>query len=193
MIVATQKLTFDEYLVYEDGADCRYELVKGELVPRSLGTGKHAKIAKLIDDRLTVEIGRSGLDWTSQRLTVGIQSPRGYRWDTCRIPDVTVLLRSQWDEMEDREAVIRAHEKPPLLVVEVVSPSTGSDDYRAKWVEYAALDIGEYWIVDPLENKVTVCVLEGGRYQDRVFVGADRLVSSAFPDLDWLAEQILAG
>jgi Uma2 family endonuclease len=193
MIVATQKLTFDEYLVYEDGTDCRYELVKGELVPMSLGTGKHAKIAKLIDDRLTVEIGRSGLDWTSRRFTVGIQSPRGYRWDTCRIPDVTVLLRLQWDEMEDREAVIRAHEKPPLLVVEVVSPSTGSDDYRAKWVEYAALDIGEYWIVDPLENKVTVCVLEGGRYQDQVFVGADRLVSSAFPDLDWLAEQVLAG
>jgi Uma2 family endonuclease len=193
MIVATQKLTFDEYLVYEDGTDCRYELVKGELVPMSLGTGKHAKLAKLVDDRLTVEIGRSGLDWTSQRFAVGIQSPRGYRWDTCRIPDVTVLLRSQWDEMEDREAVIRAHEKPPLLVVEVVSPSTGSDDYRAKWVEYAALDIGEYWIVDPLENKVTVCVLEGGRYQDRVFVGADRIISSAFPDLDWLAEQILAG
>jgi Uma2 family endonuclease len=193
MIVATQKLTFDEYLVYEDGTDCRYELVKGELVPMSLGTGKHAKLAKLVDDRLTVEIGRSDLDWTSQRFAVGIQSPRGYRWDTCRIPDVMVLLRSQWDEMENREAVIRAHEKPPLLVVEVVSPSTGSDDYRAKWVEYAALDIGEYWIVDPLENKVTVCVLEGGRYQDRVFVGADRLVSSAFPDLDWLAEQILAG
>jgi Uma2 family endonuclease len=193
MIVATQKLTFDEYLVYEDGTDCRYELVKGELVPMSLGTGKHAKLAKLVDDRLTVEIGRSDLDWTSQRFAVGIQSPRGYRWDTCRIPDITVLLRSQWDEMENREAVIRAHEKPPLLVVEVVSPSTGSDDYRAKWVEYAALDIGEYWIVDPLENKVTVCVLEGGRYQDRVFVGADRLVSSAFPDLDWLAEQILAG
>jgi Uma2 family endonuclease len=193
MIVATQKLTFDEYLVYEDGTDTRYELVKGELVPMSLGTGKHAKLAKLVDDRLTAEIERLALAWTSQRFTVGIQSPRGYRWDTCRIPDVTVLSRSQWDGMEDREAVIRAHETPPLLVVEVVSPSTGSDDYRAKWVEYAALDIGEYWIVDPLESKVTVCLLEAGRYQDRVFVGFDRVLSSLFPELDWLAEQILAG
>lgn len=57
---------------------------------------------------------------------------------------------------------------------------------------FFSFTLEEYWIVDPLENKVTVCVLEGGRYQDRVFVGADRLVSSAFPALDWLAEQILA-
>jgi Uma2 family endonuclease len=38
----------------------------------------------------------------------------------------------------------------PLLVVEVVSPSTIAVDYRAKHSEYAVLDIAEYWIVDPL-------------------------------------------
>lgn len=41
MTIATQKLTFEEYLAYDDGTDTRYELVDGELVPMSLGTGKH--------------------------------------------------------------------------------------------------------------------------------------------------------
>jgi Uma2 family endonuclease len=48
--------------------------------------------------------------------------------------------------MADREAVINLHEPPPLLVVEVVSPSTKTDDYRSKRSEYGLLGIPNYWI-----------------------------------------------
>ena len=44
MIVTTQKLTFEEYLAYEDDTDNRYELVNGELVLMSVGKGMHAFI-----------------------------------------------------------------------------------------------------------------------------------------------------
>jgi Uma2 family endonuclease len=33
MTVATQKLTFAEYLQYDDGTDTTYELVDGDLIP----------------------------------------------------------------------------------------------------------------------------------------------------------------
>ena len=191
MTIATRKLTFEEYLKYNDGTHARYELVNGELVAMSLGTGRHGKIIKFVDDTLNAEIQQSGLDWTSQRLTVGVQSPRGYRWDTCRIPDVTVLTLEQWSDMDDREAVILAHQAPPKLVVEVVSPTTKTEDYRAKWVEYSALDIVEYWIADPIKNTVTICVLDQGRYQDMVYQGSDRLISPIFPNLNLTAEQVL--
>lgn len=154
MTIATRKLTFAEYLGYSDGTDTCHELVDGELVAMSLGTGRHGRIIKFVDDALSAEIQQSGPGWTVQRLTVGVQSPRGYRWDTCRIPDVTVLTLEQWSDMDDREAVILAHQAPPKLVVEVVSLSTQTEEYRAKWVEYSALDIAEYWIVDPLQNTV---------------------------------------
>lgn len=36
------KLTFEEYLTYNDGTDNRYELVDGELVIVPLLTGKHS-------------------------------------------------------------------------------------------------------------------------------------------------------
>nr|WP_297086619.1 Uma2 family endonuclease [Thermoleptolyngbya sp. C42_A2020_037] len=48
MAIATQKLTFEEYLTYSDGTDTRYELVDGELAPMSLGTGKHGAIIRFI-------------------------------------------------------------------------------------------------------------------------------------------------
>lgn len=191
MTITTRKLTFAEYLTYDDGTDTRYELVDGELVAMSLGTGRHGRIIKFIDDSLNAEIQRSQLDWTSQRLTVGVPSPRGYRWDTCRIPDVVVLTLEQWADMDDREAVILAHQAPPKLVVEVVSTSTQTDDYRAKWVEYAALDILEYWIIDPIQNSVTICVLEQGRYQDTVYQGSELIISPTFPNMTLTAEQIL--
>ena len=48
MTVATQTVTFEEYLAYDDGTDTRYELVAGELVPMSVGTGIHAFIIKFL-------------------------------------------------------------------------------------------------------------------------------------------------
>ena len=62
--------------------------------------------------------------------------------------------------MLNRAAVIGLDELPPLLVVEVVSPLTKSDDYRSKRTEYGLLGIPEYWIVDPLAKKVTLCVVD---------------------------------
>ncbi|MEO1210606.1 MAG: Uma2 family endonuclease [Cyanobacteria bacterium J06638_20] len=197
MTIAARKLTFEEYLKYDDGTDTCYELVNGELVAMSLGTGRHGRIIKFLDDALNAEIQKSGHDWTSQRLTVGIQSPRGYRWDTCRIPDITVLTQEQWLDMDDREAIVLAHQAPPKLVVEVVSRSTQTEDYRAKWVEYSALDIAEYWIVDPIQSTVTICVLEQGRYQDTVYRDSDsagegdRIVSPTFPNLGLTTSQFL--
>jgi Uma2 family endonuclease len=185
------RLSFEAYLQYDDGTDVLYELVLGELQPMSLGTGKHGKIIKFLDDAFNQAIAQAAQPWTSQRVSIGIQSPRGNRWDTCRIPDVMVLPIVQWDEMEERESVIRAHEAPPLVVVEVVSPSTIAADYRTKRAEYAVLDIPEYWIVDSIEGKVTICVLEDGAYTDRVFQAGDSIVSSTFPGLDLSVEQIL--
>ncbi|UXE59117.1 MAG: Uma2 family endonuclease [Woronichinia naegeliana WA131] len=46
-----------------------------------------------------------------------------------------MLPLEQWDSLGDREAVIDLNEEPPLLVVEIVSPSTQITDYRSKQAE----------------------------------------------------------
>ncbi|MGK7876219.1 MAG: Uma2 family endonuclease [Xenococcaceae cyanobacterium] len=192
MTLATKKLTFEEYLKYEDGTDTKYELVDGELVPMSLGTAQHGAIAKFLEQRFDDESARIGTQWTAQKFFVGVRSPRGGRWDTSRVPDVTVLPIEQWEALANQEAVIELNEPPPILVVEVVSESTQTTDYRSKRSEYAVLGIPEYWIVDPLEGVVIVCSLVEGFYDAVSFRGEERIVSTSFPELDLSAARVLA-
>jgi Uma2 family endonuclease len=188
----TNRMLLTEYLTYGDGTDNRYELVDGELVSMALGTGEHGDISEFINDEFKAEIRRLGLDWVSKDMKIGIQSPRGTRWETARVPDVVVLPLAQWNSLKKRESFIPLNEPPPILVVEVVSPSTVTVDYRAKHSEYSVLDISEYWIVDPIELKVTVCTLRDGAYSDEVFNGDLTIASPTFLDLRLTAIEILA-
>ena len=191
MTAATQKFTFEEYLSYEDGTDTRYELVNGELVAMGIGTGLHAFIIKFLAGQLAVVLADWEAEYEVFSGSIGVRSPRGGRTNTSRISDITVLPLKQAKQLIDREAVIGFDEPPPLLVVEVVSPSTKKEDYKAKWSEYSVRDIPEYWIVDPLSNVVTVGVLEDGAYTAYEFRGTELIQSSVLSRFDMSAEQVL--
>jgi Uma2 family endonuclease len=192
MTAVTQKLSFEDYLAHTDDTGLRYELVDGVLQPMSVGSGKHGAIAEFLTDQFKQSITDAALPWTAKDMRIGVQSPRGGRWDTSRIPDVTVLPVAQWDAMAEREAVISLNEPPPILVVEVVSESTKSADYRSKYSEYSVLGIPEYWIVDPLSSTVTLCQLNEGRYDEFVFKGEFVIQSPTFPQLQLTVAQVLS-
>ena len=54
------------------------------------------------------------------------------------------------------------------LALEIVSPGKDARqrDYEDKRVDYARAGISEYWIVDPIENVVTVLVLQDSNYTE---------------------------
>jgi len=191
MITTTQKYSFEAYLAYADDSNTRYELVDGDLVPMRLDTGQHGAIIEFLNDTFRDEIRRQQHPWTSKPMMIGVRSPRGRRWDTSRIPDVTVLPLDQWESMANREAVIDLHELPPLLVVEVVSPSTQNDDYRSKRSEYGLLEIPEYWIVSPQAQTVTICTLQHRFYDSVVFQNEEMIESPTFPELTITANEVV--
>ncbi|MEB3336199.1 MAG: Uma2 family endonuclease [Leptolyngbyaceae bacterium] len=191
MTVATQYLTLEEYLTYDDGTDTRYELVNGERVAMTQPKGQHGAIAEFLNDEFRAESKRQDQPWTSKQMTVAIQSPRGGRWDTARIPDVMVLTLEQWRGLRNQETIIRLNDPPPLLVVEVVSESTKNTDYRAKRVEYNVLNIPEYWIVDPTENKIIVFSLIEDLYEVQQFTNSEPIASAIFSSLALTANQVL--
>ncbi|WP_182377948.1 Uma2 family endonuclease [Nocardioides sp. WS12] len=59
----------------------------------------------------------------------------------------------------------------PVLVVEVLSQSTRSEDLLRKAPEYAAAGIEQYWIVDPEHRTLEVQTLVEGRWE--LFVRLD--------------------
>jgi Uma2 family endonuclease len=83
----------------------------------------------------------------------GITYPPGIKR---RIPDVTVLPRLSgaiWSE------------ERPLLVVEVLSPTTRSEDLLRKPAEYLRAGIGQYWLLDPESRTLTVLVNGGEAWE----------------------------
>ena len=56
---------------------------------------------------------------------------------------------------------------PPEWIIEIVSPSNASRDVREKFDLYQEAGVGEYWIVYPIEEFISVYVRENstGRYQ----------------------------
>ncbi len=54
--ISQTKVTFFDYLTYFTGSDKKQELVAGELIQRSLATGKHGAIMTFLKQTFDTEI-----------------------------------------------------------------------------------------------------------------------------------------
>jgi Uma2 family endonuclease len=183
-VTTKQKFTFEEYIRYDDGTDNRYELEDGELILMNPPTGRHALIIRLLNNAIEAEIARSQLPWVCLQ-SVGVRTSVS----RARIPDLCVTTRQQILEKLDVSAIIDS----ALVGVEIVSPESINRDYRFKRSEYSVAGIPEYWIVDPMEQKVSILSLVDGFYEEAEYRGSDGIVSQTFPQLQLTAEQILQG
>ncbi|NJM46547.1 MAG: Uma2 family endonuclease [Alkalinema sp. RU_4_3] len=194
MTVATaRRISLEEYLTYDDGTDTRYELVDGVLVEMSLGTGQHSGIIRRLSKTFEREAEKVGLAWVAIPALVGVETKVPGKKDFARIPDVTVLPESQWEIIESRSgsAVVRLDESAPILVAEVISPSTKTTDFGEKRSEYADRGINEYWIINPAKKTVLVLSLVNGSYQEATFTGEMAIASLTFQVLNLTAVQVL--
>jgi Uma2 family endonuclease len=79
-----------------------------------------------------------------------------------RIPDL-VVIRAGSVAITDRNLT-----RPPVLAVEIASPSTAQYDRNRKKIVYAGFGIRTYWIVDPDPDRpsITAFGLTGGSYAE---------------------------
>ena len=188
-IPTREKISFAEYLNYSDRADKCYELVDGELLllmtPASF---LHSDIIDFIADLLKTVVRENKLDLKVKTGDVGIRTGIA----SSRIPDISVIDGQTWKSYGRKKSAVV--EGGLLLAVEVVSPGAEqiSRDYTDKVVEYQDTGIPEYWIVDPIEQKVTILVLGGEGYSKTVFTEDDILKSAIFPELKVTVQAIIS-
>lgn len=185
----SKKLTFEEFLTYDDGTDTRYELVDGELVEMPTESTENCQIAKYLMFELAKYFPIALLNLKDVEIEVSGRRAK------VRLPDLLVLSEEGYRVLQGKSRNIITREMPPpILVVEIVSPGdeNRTRDYRYKRTEYAARGIAEYWIVDPQERRITLCQWVDGQYEDKVFVGETRIESSVISEFALTAEQIFA-
>jgi Uma2 family endonuclease len=186
-------LTFEEYLVYDDGTDNRYELVDGELIMVPLPTAEHGDTIDELLKLFRAYIDSHNLPWkATDKAGVHTGINPTTQKDRSRTPDLCVMTLTQWAELKADKKAAAVLKTPPLLALEIVSPSSRTTDYQNKRSEYESAKVPEYWIVDLIGQKVTVLTLVEGAYLEQVFTGSDRIVSITFPELDLTVERILA-
>jgi Uma2 family endonuclease len=185
---SSKKITFEEFLEFDDGTDFMYELENGELIQMASESEINQRIASF----LFAYFLQLGIPY--YRLRMKSEIAVNSRMVGVRVPDLVIFSEELAAVMQGaKRALVMLDMPAPELVVELVSPSQESRDYRYKRSEYAARGILEYWVIDAIAQKVTIFQWVEGFYDEFVFTGDMVISSPLLGELTLTAVQVLQG
>ena len=147
--------TQDQYLAITKACNHLVEFTDGQIEVLPMPTHRHQAISAFLYRALFDWIGRNGglVLYAPLRLRI--------REGKFREPDLLVMRDARDRRVDD------AYWFGADLVVEIVSPDNPGRDIRTKRNDYAEAGIPEYWIVNPLDDTITVLSLDGDAYAER--------------------------
>ena len=150
--------TLAEFLDWDDGTDTRYELVRGEVVAMATPSTNHGAVVMNLGIRIGSQLKPPCRIYSG----VGIV-PEG-RDDTCYQADLAVSCTP----VERGQRTLH----DPVLVIEVLSPSTRGHDRDRKLDDYGALpSVREILLVWSEERRVQHWRREGDHWQVQNLIG----------------------
>ena len=147
----TQPMTYPEFLDWLD-EDTTAEWVEGHVEMASPASVDHQRLVRFL----------SGIMWSFARehhLGEVLMAPFQVKLGTDlpgREPDVLFVRRERLDRL--RKTWL---EGPPDIAVEVMSAESAARDRGAKYLEYQAAGVAEYWLVDPEQERAEFHVRGG--------------------------------
>ena len=166
-----RKLEYEDYArLPADGK--RYEILDGDLYVTAAPSPYHQRLSKRFQRRLEDYFEVRGLGEV-------FNAPIDVILERHDIVEPDLLIVGNPAQISQRGI-----EGAPLLVVEVLSPSTRARDRGVKMRRYAELGVAHYWIMDPEAQTIECLRLEAGAY--RLVVKAavpDTLRHPDWPDL----------
>ena len=155
--VAKQLMSLDEFLAWERDQPERYEFAGGVITMMTGGSLDHSTIASNL--------------WTALRDQLRGSTCRAFRGDSkiianhsIRYPDLSVTCT----QVRGTEDVVL----DPILIVEVISPSTEREDRgRKKFDYFATPSIRQYAIIEQDERLIDLYTRTGDRWTDEIIEG----------------------
>jgi Uma2 family endonuclease len=154
---AEQLMSLQEFLAWEREQPERHEYARGIIAMMTGGSLDHSTIASNL--------------WTALRERLRSSSCRAFRGDTkiiannsIRYPDLTVTC----SPMRGGDDLV----PEPIVVVEVVSPSTEREDRgRKKFDYFGTPSIRQYAIVEQDERRIDLYTRAGDQWTDEIVTG----------------------
>lgn len=164
-------LSPEEYLAWEENQPTRYEYVDGQVYAMSGASKNHARLTRNISFQLERHLFNNICEpyTTDVKLAVKTHHRRYY------YPDVAVTCEAGNEDPEDAYLIVQ-----PILIVEVLSPSTKRTDKVEKFNAYQHIaSLREYVIVAQDQMRVEVYRHEkaGEVWQGEVFTEPEQEVA----------------
>lgn len=171
----------EAYLWLTDGTNRLLEFTDGTIEVLPMPTDRHQGILFLLAQLFSSHIEPLGgvVRFSSLRLQL--------RPGKFREPDL-LILRDARDPRRRNRYWLGAD-----LVLEIVSADKPERDLVTKRQEYAEVGIPEYWIVNPLNETISVLVLRDGAYVEHgPFARGAQATSALFPDISVEVDMVFA-
>ena len=137
--------TFDDYLEWENQQAQRHEFIRGEVFAMAGGTDVHNEVCLNLATRLHQHLRGSPCRVFMADVKVRVETA-----DCSFYPDLLVTCAES--DRADRRV-----KRAPILIIEVLSPSTASFDLGDKFAAYRQLDsLQDYVLVDPGRMRIEV-------------------------------------
>jgi Uma2 family endonuclease len=166
---AEKRWTVEEFLAWNDGTDRRHELVDGQLVAMAPPSEAHAAIVINLGAELRSRLRPPCRVLGEAGILIADRSDTYYQVDlavTCAPPDPG-----------------RQHVLDPVLLVEVLSPSTAVHDRGRKVEDYSRLpSVREILLVSSEERRVRYWRREESRWIVEDLIGEAELRLETVPD-----------
>lgn len=144
-------VSYEEFLELTEASDQRFELIDGVVYNLASPSYKHQHAVHELHGAFYI--------WFKGKSCTPLTSPYDVTFmkevdNICVVqPDILVICdKDQIDEKGKYKGI-------PTLVVEVLSPSTRSKDLIKKLDLYKRCGVPEYWVVDPMQDLITVYAL----------------------------------
>ncbi len=137
----TPRMTVEEFLVWAEGRSGRYELIRGEVIAQAAERAAHWEVKLATHVALLAAIKARALPChvVPDGATVRIDEATAYE------PDAMVYCGPK----PPHSAMLVEN---PVIIVEILSPSTGQSDQGRKLADYFRLpSVAHYLIIDPDE------------------------------------------
>ena len=140
-------MSIADYFVFAEKSEAKHEYARGRVYAMSGGSVRHGVITVNISTDLNIQLEDKDCRVASSDVRVKVEAMESYRY-----PDVMVYCGDE-DYADERNDTL----KNPLVIVEVLSPSTALKDRNEKLDEYLqSTTLQEYVLVTQHEAKVEV-------------------------------------